>query len=72
MTPIEIIVFAVAALGLVGSFVGPLRFDRAFESFGRTGSVWFDHPSDRTYAELPSEDERDAPIPVRPLRGRIR
>ena len=70
MTPIEITVFAATGFGLVSSFVGPLRFDRAYQSIGRTGIAWFANEADRTYEELVLEDEQDAPIPVRPLRGR--
>jgi len=72
MTAFEIIVFAVAAFALVSSFIGPLRFDRAFQSLGRNGRVWIDHPADRTLEESGPDEERDAPIPVRPLRSRGR
>jgi hypothetical protein len=40
------------------------------EQLGRHGQTWFDHPSDLDPSQLPSEDDRDAPIPKRPLRGR--
>ena len=71
MTAMEIIVFIVTGLGILAAFVGPLRFDRAFASLGRTG-LWFDHPADRTPEESGVEEERDAPIPQRPLRARGR
>ena len=38
--------------------------------FNRRGRMWFDHREDIPEADRPSEDDRDAPIPKRPLRGR--
>jgi hypothetical protein len=69
MNAFEIIVFVVTAVGVVAAFVGPLRFDRAFASLGRTG-LWIDHPDDRAPEERAADEERDAPIPRRPLRSR--
>ena len=39
---------------------------------GRSGLFWLDHRDDLPIAGQPDEDERDAPIPRRPLRGRPR
>ena len=65
MNTFEIIVLAVTGAGIVASFVGPLRIDRAFASLGRTG-LWIDHPVDRSPEERAPDEERDAPIPRRP------
>jgi hypothetical protein len=46
------------------------RTSRVLDRLGRQGQTWFDHPEDISYAERPSEDARDEPIPKRPLRGR--
>jgi hypothetical protein len=71
MNALEIIIFVVIAVAILASFVGPLRFDRAIGSIGRTG-LWFDHPADHTLEQSGVEEERDAPIPRRPLRARAR
>jgi hypothetical protein len=45
------------------------RVNRVLGELGRSGP-WFDHREDLPPDEQPSEDERDDPIPKRPLRGR--
>ena len=48
-----------------------LRTGGALSELGRNGVMWFEHTGDRPIEDRPSEDERDAPIPRRPLRGRF-
>ena len=43
---------------------------RGLEHIGRQGHTWFDRADDRPIAERPNEDDRDAPLPRRRLRGR--
>ncbi|MDQ6745214.1 MAG: hypothetical protein M3Z27_04245 [Actinomycetota bacterium] len=63
-----ILIVTVAAVVLALSAVfGP---GRSLQDIGRSGSLWFDHQDDLPLDQRPSEDERDAPIPRRPLRGR--
>ena len=45
---------------------GPLR-----QLSHRGGGFWFEHPGDLPIEQRPSEDAIDAPIPRRPLRGRL-
>ena len=37
---------------------------------GHHDHSWFDHAQDAEVSERPSEDEPDAPLPLRPMRGR--
>ncbi len=63
-----ILIVAVAAVALaLGARFGPAR---SLQDIGRSGSFWFDHQDDVPLDQRPSEDDRDAPIPRRPLRGR--
>jgi hypothetical protein len=71
MTPLELIILLVAAFGAAVAFVGYFRAStRGIEHIGRQGQAWFDRAEDRPIAERPNEDDRDAPLPRRPLRGR--
>ena len=47
-----------------------LRGGGPLAQLGRQGPLWFEHVTDRSLAEAPSEDQVDLPIPRRPLRGR--
>lgn len=54
--------------------VGVLDFLRSggpLAGLGRQGTLWFEHSDDRAIDQRPSEDALDAPLPRRPLRGRI-
>ena len=51
--------------GLIIAFRGGV-----LSGLGRDGAMWFDHLADLPIEQRPSEDERDAPIPRRPLHGR--
>lgn len=56
-----------AVVGLVDY----MRSGGPFTQLGRQGTLWFEHPADRAIGERPSEGQIDAPIPRRPLRGRL-
>ncbi len=62
------IVVSVIAIALAATFY--FRVSRVLDRLGRSGQAWFDHADDAAVTERPSEDERDAPLPKRPLRGR--
>ncbi len=70
MTVIQAVTIAVAVLGAVVAVIAYLRGPAGLEQLGRQGQTWFDHAGDRVVEERPSEDERDAPLPRRRLRGR--
>jgi hypothetical protein len=65
----------VTVLVTVGTLViGTIDYFRSggvLSQLGRHGNMWLDHAADAPLADRPSEDEMDAPIPRRPLRGRI-
>ena len=63
-------ILVTAATAVIGVLIY-LRTGGPLAELGRTGVMWFEHPADRPIEDVPSEDERDAPIPRPPLRGRI-
>jgi hypothetical protein len=67
----EIVTIAVTAGTVVFGVIDYLRTGSALVGLGESGSFWFDHLADRPFEQRPSEDEVDAPIPRRPLRGRL-
>ena len=67
----ETVTILVTVGSLVVGVVDYLRSGGALAQLGRQGGLWFDHAADRPIADRPSEDQIDAPIPRRPLRGRI-
>ncbi len=70
MTTFEIVLIAVAVVGIAVALTPWFRPARLMGRIGRRGGTWFDHADDLPVQERPGEDERDAPIPRRPLRGR--
>lgn len=70
VTVFEIVMFVVAALAVLACFTPFFSIRRAVGSLGRQGMFWFEHDEDREVEDRPTEDERDAPLPRRPLRGR--
>jgi hypothetical protein len=70
MIAFEAVTIGVAASAAVVTLGIYLRRPSPFDSLGRTGSSWFAHPDDLSLEDQPSEDELDAPLPVRRLRGR--
>ena len=67
----ETVTVLVTVGALVVGAIDYLRSGSALAQLGRQGSMWFDHAADAAIADRPSEDAMDAPIPRRPLRGRI-
>jgi hypothetical protein len=55
---------------VVGAF-DYVRRGGPLAQLGRMGGLWFDHADDHAIADRPSEDQIDAPIPRRRLRGRL-
>lgn len=70
MNAFEVVTLVVGVVALVLAAASFLRVNRAIEQLGRRGSTWFDHSEDIADGDRPNEDDRDAPIPKRPLRGR--
>lgn len=71
MSGYEVLIFVLAVLVAVVGAAAYLRSGGAFAELGRQGGLWFEHPDEREISDRPSEDEIDAPIPRRPLRGRM-
>ena len=70
MTVFEIVMFVVTALAVLACFTPFFNIRQAVASLGRQGMFWFEHDEDRGVEERPTEDERDAPLPQRPIRSR--
>jgi hypothetical protein len=70
MNAFAIVTIVVSVTAIVVSAATYLRVNRALDQLGRRGGTWFDHSEDLDISERPSEDDRDEPIPRRPLRGR--
>jgi hypothetical protein len=62
------IVVSLVAIGL--ALTSYFRVSRVLERLGRHGQTWFDHADDLEPPQRPDPDQRDDPIPRRPLRGR--
>lgn len=70
MSLFEIVIIVVAVLAVLLALTPWFRPGVVLRRVGRVGGNWFDH-ADETPIELrPSEDERDPPLPRRPIRGR--
>jgi len=69
MSAFEVVTVIVSAVAIALAASSWFRVKRVLDQMGRRG-LSFEHPSDRDISERPDEDERDAPIPKRPLRGR--
>lgn len=70
MNTIEVLTIGVAVIGGVAALASYLHAPGGFADLGRTGQTWFDRIDDHALADRPSEDDRDAPLPRRRLRGR--
>ncbi len=70
MTAFEVVLIVVAVVGIGLALTPWFRPARLMQRIGRRGTTWFDHSEDLPVGERPTGDERDAPIPARPLRGR--
>jgi hypothetical protein len=63
-----IIVVAIVGIGL--ALTPQFGVSRLISRIGRTGGTWIDHREDLEISDRPTDDERDEPIPSRPIRGR--
>lgn len=63
-------ILVTAGTAVVG-LIDYMRSGGALTQLGRQGSLWFSHAEDLPVEQQPSEDQLDAPIPRRPLRGRV-
>jgi hypothetical protein len=70
MNAFEAVTIVVAVVAIVVAVASYLRVNRAIDQLGHGGRMWFDHAADQPIEGRPNEDERDEPIPKRPLRGR--
>jgi hypothetical protein len=70
MNAFEVVTLVVCVIALLVAAASFFRVNRVIDQLGRRGGTWFDHREDIDPEERPSEDDRDAPIPKRPLRGR--
>jgi hypothetical protein len=72
MSAFEVVIIVVAVVGIGLALTPRFGLGRALSRLGRGGGLWFEHTDERELAERPTGDERDAPLPRRPLRGRPR
>jgi hypothetical protein len=70
MNAFEAVTFVVAVAAILLAVYSYLRLNRVLGELGRRGGNWFDRAEDLPIEDRPSEDDVDAPIPKRPLRGR--
>jgi hypothetical protein len=69
MSAFEIVLVVV---GVVGILLGAAWYFRTHDILSGLGTSpeSFAHPEDRPLSERPNEDDRDEPLPKRPLRGK--
>jgi hypothetical protein len=69
MSAFEVVAVVVSLVAIALAGTSYFRLNRVLSELGRQGP-WFDHEEDHPVTERPNEDDRDEPIPKRPLRGR--
>lgn len=67
MSAFEVVLIVVGVAGVLAAGTRYFRTRNAVNHLGRSS---FEHPEDRPVSERPSEDQRDEPLPKRPLRAR--
>jgi hypothetical protein len=69
MSAFEVVVIVV---GVAGILLAATRYFRTRDTLSRLGKSpgSFSHPEDQPVSERPNEDDRDEPLPKRPLRGK--
>jgi hypothetical protein len=70
MSTFEVVVIVVAVVGILLALTPQFGLGRLTRRIGRSGQAWIDDPDERPVEKRAGEDDRDAPIPRRPLRGR--
>jgi hypothetical protein len=69
MSAFEVVLIVVAVLGIGAACTSYFRSRNVVRQLGESPRG-FAHPEDRPISERPSEDQRDEPLPKRPVRGR--
>jgi hypothetical protein len=69
MSAFEIVTITVSVVAIALAATTYFRVSRVLQELGKGGMSWY-RGSDADIENAPNEDERDAPIPKRPLRGR--
>jgi hypothetical protein len=69
MSAFEIVTIVVAVVAIALAASSYFRLRQVLSEMGRRGYSLYSS-ADSDISERPSEDDRDAPIPKRPLRGR--
>jgi hypothetical protein len=69
MSAFEVVAIVVSVLAIALALTSYFRINRVLSHLGRSGQTWLDHEEDEPIGDRPSEDDRDEPIPKRPLRG---
>ncbi len=72
MSAFLIVLIVVAVVGIGLTLTPQFSIPRLMSRLGRQGGTWMDHAEDIDPEARPTGDERDEPIPVRPLRTRSR
>ena len=70
MSAFEVVTLVVSVTAILLALTSYFRVSRVLDGLGRRGQNWFDRASDLDVSDRPLEDERDDPIPKRPIRGR--
>jgi hypothetical protein len=69
MSAFEVVLIIVGALAILVACTSYFRTRNVVRQLGESPRA-FAHPEDRPIDQRPSEDERDEPLPKRPVRGR--
>ncbi|MBV9309472.1 MAG: hypothetical protein JOZ73_01490 [Solirubrobacterales bacterium] len=70
MNAFEVVTLVVSVVAIALAATSYFQLHKVLQQLGRGGTTWFDRAEDSDVAERPNEDDRDEPIPRRPLRGR--
>jgi|GraSoiStandDraft_5_1057265.scaffolds.fasta_scaffold80193_2 hypothetical protein len=70
MNAFEVVTLVVSVIAIALAATSYFRLTQVLQQLGRGGRSWFDRAEDHDISERPNEDDRDDPIPRRPLRGR--
>jgi hypothetical protein len=69
MSAFEVVAIVVSVVAIALALTSYFRINRVLSQLGREGETWMDHEEDMPVEDRPNEDDRDEPIPRRPLRG---
>jgi hypothetical protein len=68
MSAFEVVLIVVTVLAILVACTSYFRMHNVLSELGQSPRA-FAHPEDQPIGEQPNEDERDEPLPKRPLRG---